>query len=133
MYICAIIRGREKMTEMQNERRRLLVKISRLYYEDGLNQQDIAKRLGISRPHVSRMLATARAEGVVTITINNPYSREQDIERELVETFGILDALVVSMEEGSEPRFLPHLGRNGAALLESVLKDTEIGRASCRA
>jgi deoxyribonucleoside regulator len=50
------------MTEMQNERRRLLVKISRLYYEDGLNQQDIAKRLGISRPHVSRMLAAARAQ-----------------------------------------------------------------------
>ena len=53
------------MNDIQNERVRLLVKISRLYYEDGLNQQDIAKRLGISRPHVSRMLAVARAEGIV--------------------------------------------------------------------
>ena len=114
------------MTEMQNERRRLLVKISRLYYEDGLNQQDIAKRLGMSRPHVSRMLATAKAEGIVNITINNPYSREQDIEQELVETFGVLDAFVVSMEEGSEQRFLHQLGRNCAALLESVLKDHDI-------
>jgi deoxyribonucleoside regulator len=126
MYICAIMRGREKMTEMQNERRRLLAKISRLYYEDGLNQQDIAKRLGISRPHVSRMLATAKAEGIVNITINNPYSREQDIEQELVETFGILDAFVVSLEESSEQRFLHQLGRNCAALLESVLKDNDI-------
>ncbi len=114
------------MNDIQNERVRLLVKISRLYYEDGLNQQDIAKRLGISRPHVSRMLAVARAEGIVNITIKNPYSLEQNIEQELVETFGILDALVVSVEERSEQRFLHQLGRSCAALLESVLKDHDI-------
>lgn len=115
------------MTEMQNERRRLLVKISRLYYEDGLNQQDIAKRLGISRPHVSRMLAAAKTQGIVNITINNPYSREQNVEQELVETFGILDAFVVGVEEEhSEQRLLHQLGRSCAALLESMLKDNDI-------
>ncbi|GHO58026.1 sugar-binding transcriptional regulator [Ktedonobacter robiniae] len=114
------------MTDLQNERVRLLVKISRLYYEDGLNQQDIAKRLGISRPHVSRMLTAARAEGIVNISINNPYSREQNIEQELIETFGILDAFVVSTEEHSEQRLLHQLGRSCAVLLESMLKDNDI-------
>lgn len=114
------------MTDLQNERGRLLVKISRLYYEDGLNQQDIAKRLGISRPHVSRMLAAARAQEIVNITIRNPYSREQNVEQELVETFGILDAFVADVEEQSEQRLLHQLGQSCAALLESVLKDNDI-------
>ncbi|GCE30017.1 transcriptional regulator [Dictyobacter alpinus] len=104
----------------------MLVKISRLYYEDGLNQQDIAKRFGMSRPHVSRMLATARDQGIVNITIRNPYSREQDVEQELVETFGILDAFVVDLEDHSEQKLLHQLGRSCAALLESVLKDNDI-------
>ncbi|OXM84861.1 sugar-binding transcriptional regulator [Paenibacillus rigui] len=111
------------MTDIKSERNRLLVKISQLYYEEGLNQQDIAARLGMSRPHVSRMLTAAKQEGIVQITIKNPYSAEQQVERALLETFGIHDALVV---DASQPAGLPlsvQLGRTCAVLLESILKD----------
>ena len=43
-----------------------------LYYEDQLSQQQIADRLGISRSTVSRMLQTARDQGIVHIEIRRP-------------------------------------------------------------
>lgn len=52
------------------DRQRLLVKIARLYYEQDLNQQEIAGRLRISRQKVQRLLQQARAEGVVRITVS---------------------------------------------------------------
>ncbi|MBW7456030.1 sugar-binding transcriptional regulator [Paenibacillus sepulcri] len=114
------------MSEINHERFRLLVKICQLYYEDGLNQQEIAKRLGISRPHVSRMLTAARNEGIVRISINNPFSTEQELERAFIETFGIHDALIVDSAEAEGDKLYAQLGRTSAALMESVLKDGDI-------
>ena len=49
--------------------RDLLVQVSRLYYELGETQNEVADRLGLTRPQVSRLLKRARAEGVVEIRI----------------------------------------------------------------
>lgn len=115
------------MADIAEEKIRLLVKVSTLYYTDGLNQQEIAERLGISRPQVSRMLSAARAEGIVHISIRNPYAEEQQIERAIAETFGIHDVIVLnSPAPPHEDRMELHLARAGAALLESVLKDKDV-------
>jgi len=46
-----------------------LVRASRLYYELGETQNQIADLLGVTRPQVSRLLKRARAEGIVEIRI----------------------------------------------------------------
>ena len=46
-----------------------LVRVSRLYYELGETQEAIAALIGVTRPHVSRLLKEARARGVVEIRI----------------------------------------------------------------
>ncbi|MFD0677989.1 MULTISPECIES: sugar-binding transcriptional regulator [unclassified Paenibacillus] len=114
------------MPEINHERFRLLVKICKLYYEDGLNQLDIAKRLGISRPHVSRMLAAAKSEGIVRISIHNPFSSEQELEKCFIETFGIQDAIIVDSSDSDPNKLHAQLGRTSAALIESVLMDGDI-------
>ena len=38
----------------------ILLRVSRMYYEQGLMQSEIAARIGYSRPHVSRLLAQTR-------------------------------------------------------------------------
>lgn len=123
MYI-TIIGG--SMTEIKGESNRVLVKICKLYYEDGLNQQDIADRLGISRPHVSRMLTAAKKDGIVQISIKNPYSIEQGVEKVLIETFGIHDAIVVDASHIDEQSLNIQLGKTCAVLMESVLKDNDV-------
>ncbi len=58
----------------------LLTKIARLYYEEGYTQQEIANRLAISRPQISKLLKKARKQGIVKIEI---------IDKE--EDFGVLE------------------------------------------
>lgn len=47
-----------------------MVNVARLYYEQNMTQNEIAKELGISRPLVSILLTEARTCGIVTISIN---------------------------------------------------------------
>src|SRR5690606_37952383 len=47
----------------------LLSKVSTLYYTRGLTQQEIADRLHISRPKVSRLLQEALNHNIVRISI----------------------------------------------------------------
>ncbi|MFP5020878.1 sugar-binding transcriptional regulator [Pseudonocardia phyllosphaerae] len=52
----------------------LMHRAARLYYVDDLNQAEIAARLSVSRPTVSRLLAEARRVGIVQITVHDPES-----------------------------------------------------------
>lgn len=113
------------MTTIADERRRLIIKVSNLYYIEGLNQQEIAERLRISRPQVSRMLSAARAEGIVNISIKNPYAEEQKFERAIAETFGIHDVVVIDTAESDQKTVDRQLAGAAIALLESILKDND--------
>ena len=66
-----------------------LIEVSQLYYMDGLNQQEIAKRVGFSRSSVSRMLTEARERGVVQITIGHPLQRLVSLENDLKNKYGL--------------------------------------------
>lgn len=111
---------------LEEERMRLLVKISNMYYVEGINQQEIANRLNISRPQVSRMLSTAKNEGIVTISIKNPFTQEQEIERAIKEIFGIRDAMIVDVQDKEPKAILNKVARVGATLIESILKNNDI-------
>lgn len=78
-----------------SEELRLLVKVSRFYYEDALNQDAITARLGLSRSKVSRMLAQAREMGIIQISVVPPDELFTDLESRLEARFGLLEAMVV--------------------------------------
>jgi DNA-binding transcriptional regulator LsrR (DeoR family) len=79
---------------------RLLIKVSRLHYEDDLTQDAITVRLGLSRSKVSRLLAQARQTGIVQITVVTPVQMFVDIEGRLEERFGLQEALVIEALAG---------------------------------
>jgi DNA-binding transcriptional regulator LsrR (DeoR family) len=83
-----------------NEELRLLVKVARFYYEEGLNQDAITARLGLSRSKVSRLMAQAREAGVVQITVVAPEDLFLDVESRLEERYGLQEALVVEVQPG---------------------------------
>ena len=80
------------------EELRLLVKVARSYYEDGLNQDAITARLGLSRSKVSRLMAQARQMGIVQISVVEPDELFLDVESRLEERFGLQEALVVETQ-----------------------------------
>ena len=72
-----------------------LVEISRLYYERNFTQAEIAKRMNISRPAVSKLLSEARIRGIVTIEIKSPLMSDEPLLRDLREVYGLQGGLVV--------------------------------------
>jgi DNA-binding transcriptional regulator LsrR (DeoR family) len=51
---------------------RLMTKVARLYYEQGLRQTEIAQSLHLSQSTVSRLLKRAEQEKVVRVTVSVP-------------------------------------------------------------
>ena len=72
-----------------------MVTAAHLYYELGLSQQEVAKKLGISRPLVSILLTEAKSCGIVTITINDVESAEQLLAQRLESSFSLQSVLVI--------------------------------------
>ena len=52
----------------------LLVRVSQMYYEDNLSQEEVAKELRCSRPYISRLLTEAKEIGIVQVRVVPPQS-----------------------------------------------------------
>lgn len=100
------------MTASDREIQRL-VEVAEMYYEGGLTQDAIARHLGVSRPLVSRLLAQAREQGIVTIQIKSPFVNNYFLMDQLRERFGIQGGVVVP--EGGSDALTDRQVLNGAA------------------
>ena len=78
---------------------RLLTKVSKLYYEEGLLQDEIVARLNLSRSKVSRLLQQARDEGIVRITVLEPAGVYADLENSLENRYRLQEAIVVEAHQ----------------------------------
>ncbi|HSB70420.1 MAG TPA: sugar-binding transcriptional regulator [Candidatus Methylomirabilis sp.] len=73
----------------------VLVKVAELYYLQDRTQAEIAKALGISRPHVSRLLKRARREGIVSITVRSPFGGSTVLADEIRKLAALRDLVLV--------------------------------------
>ena len=80
----------------------LTVRVAELYYDEAKTQDEIGAILKISRWKVGRLLTHARETGVVRIEIVHPRARRLGLEREVVERFGLSDAVIVPVDEDAE-------------------------------
>ncbi|SNT73989.1 bifunctional sugar-binding transcriptional regulator/dihydroxyacetone kinase subunit DhaK [Paracoccus seriniphilus] len=92
-----------------------------LYYEDGMTQGDIAKKMGLSRASVNAYLADARTRGLVNIEIEPDRFRAVSIAVALKERFDLQDCLVIP-SEGGERSLTERLGAAGAQALRRVMR-----------
>ncbi len=80
----------------------LLVDVATRYYLKEETQQTIANELYISRPTVSRLLKRAKAEGIVSIRIDNRTDKFDSLWRDLVRKYKIDNAYIsTSLPDGS--------------------------------
>ena len=78
---------------------RLLSKVSALYYNQDYNQQQIAERLQLSRPKVSRLLKQARKQGIVQISVVSPNGNFVELENSLENKFNLKEVLLIEADE----------------------------------
>lgn len=90
------------MMNLNEEKLRRLVEVSRMYYEENRTQAEIAGYFAVSRPMVSKLLSEARSLGIVTIHITEATSFRQIMAERLAEKFRIRGAQVVPMERDQE-------------------------------
>lgn len=108
---------------LESSQHDLLAQVASMYYEQDMTQTEIGSQLGLSRVKVYRLLKQARAEGVVQISINWPIERDSDLEKQLVQTFGLKEALVLKTLSPHRSPALQPLGQLAAHYLERVLTD----------
>lgn len=107
------------------DEQRLLVKVSKMYYEEGLAQDDIILRLNLSRSKISRLLQQARDEGIVQITVTTPRHMYSDLENRLEKQYGLTEVIIVEAHSGDSVENIIHeLGVAAAGYLERVVGPT---------
>src|SRR6188508_1968349 len=100
--------------------RHLLVQVSRLYYELGETQNEVADRLGVTRPQVSRLLKRARAEGVVEIRIIDTTSADSPAGDALRDSYGLDAVHLAPSVNGPEDLARRIVGRLAAQVLRAA-------------
>jgi deoxyribonucleoside regulator len=95
----------------------LLTRTASLYYREGLTQQEVARRIGVSRQTISRMLQQAQDLGIVRIEIRSPAAEVESLARRLEEKFGLSEAVVVVPDSPGELEARRAVGRAAAVLL----------------
>jgi len=103
-----------------------LVRVSRLYYESGETQEQIASILGVTRPQVSKLLKEARARGVVEIRIVEDDPRAEPVAKRLTERFGLREVHLAPTIEGDAAASRHRLGRLAADVLRASVRDGQI-------
>lgn len=115
-----------------SEDTRLMTKVARMYHEQGVRQPEIAERLSISQPRVSRLLKKAVETGIVRTTVVAPRGVFADLEDEVERIYDLREAVIVDAgDEEDELVITPALGAAAAFYLETTLVGGErIGLSS---
>ncbi len=115
------------MSPVAADRSLLVLEAARLYYEHNLNQAQIATKLDVSRPGVSRLLQEARDAGIVKIQIVDPGAAGTRLESALREKYSLRDVVVVP-SDSSEAVLKSRLGSALINLLDTLItENTTLG------
>src|ERR1700735_5582306 len=119
------VRAEQDVREGRSSSEELLLRGAWFYYKDELTQDEIAKRLSVSRASVGRMLDRARKVGLVSINLNADHLYAFEVSRQLRHTFGLAEALVIPDHEteiGDHHGLNARLGLGGAQFMSTHLR-----------
>lgn len=102
--------------------RRMRIRIAHWYYEVGLTQEQIGKRLQIPRQKVNKIVNSLVEDGIVTIKINGLDQDYMRLESAIEERFHIRQAIVADFDQTESP-LLHVLGSKAAEFLDNFIKD----------
>jgi DNA-binding transcriptional regulator LsrR (DeoR family) len=103
-----------------------MTRVARLYHEEGARQPEIAARLRLSQPKVSRLLKQAQVEGIVRISVRPPIGTNPELERDLEARYGLHDAEVVDISHDDDEAAVRELGAAAAYHLETTVRSGDV-------
>lgn len=101
----------------------LIVKVAELYYLQDMPQRDIAEKLNLSRPKVSRLLKAARDLNIVEIKINYPDTQRSSLEKIFEKKFNLREAVIVKSTPGADGRNFGEVATTAGRYLKRIIRD----------
>ena len=101
-----------------------LIKVARMYYEQEMSQEEIAKEIKCSRPYISRLLADAKEAGIVQVKVIPPKGYEQAMEQKL-RKLGGLDKVIIVPKKNNTSK-LNIVAKAAAEYLENVVRNGDV-------
>lgn len=95
-----------------------------LYYVAGNTQDEIARKLGVSRQTAQRLVAMAVSERLIKVRLDHPIGRCMDLSGALTDLYGLRICEIVPSDP-DRPDLLTGVAIAAAAELEKVLKSPE--------
>ncbi|ENQ3107450.1 sugar-binding transcriptional regulator [Bacillus cereus] len=111
---------------MDKEKQQLSVEVARLYYQSDYSQQEIANKLNISRPTISRLLKYAKEKGFVQIQIADPFADLDNVGNLLKEKYHLLEAHVVFSPIPEYMVITEHISKFAAEYMEKTVTNGDI-------
>jgi DNA-binding transcriptional regulator LsrR (DeoR family) len=103
----------------------LVVKVSKMYYLEGLKQEDIARQIGISRSLISMILTEAKETGIVEITVRDPFLNDEHYSRLLASFYPGTDFIVIPTSSRDPEAQRKLVAQRSADVLAKMLKNGE--------
>lgn len=111
---------------MEDEKQKLSIEAARLYYLNDYSQQEIAAKLELSRPTVSRLLQYAKERGYVRIDIVDPLEDLAVLGQKLKEKFS-LDTVIVCYSPVNEYKEIQkQISRKAADYIHETVQDNDV-------
>ncbi|WP_139892050.1 sugar-binding transcriptional regulator [Bacillus sp. D386] len=111
---------------MEADKKSKVIEAAKLYYLLDYTQNEIAKKLGVSRPTVSRMLQKAKREGIVQIKIDDMEENLENLEVKLEEKYKLKKAVVTPVPQYEDHTIKTSIGLKAAEYLDTIVKDDDI-------
>jgi DNA-binding transcriptional regulator LsrR (DeoR family) len=94
-----------------------------LYYVAGNTQDEIARKLGVSRQSAQRLVSLAVSERLIKVRLDHPIANCMELSHRLKERFGLRTCEVVPSDPSS-PSSIVGIAQAGAAEMERHLKSS---------
>lgn len=115
--------------EVYNQSTFLIIKTAYLYYLKGLAQSQIASKLNISVPTVSRLLKKAKEDKIIEFIIKDPYIKYIEMEEKIKNKFKLKDVIIASsphidLDSYKETKRI--VGLEGARYIERMIREKDV-------
>jgi len=103
-----------------------LVDISYCYFIYGETQSDIARRLGVSRAKICKIIAEAKKQGIVKIEIEDPLKIVKKLEEEIRKRFNLRKTIVIPFPYFGVSEINTKIGKAASKLIRKYLRNNDI-------
>lgn len=111
---------------MEQNKDRLSIDVAKLYYKSDYSQQQIANKLNLSRPTVSRLLQYAKEKGFVQINISDPIEDNISLEEKLCKKYNLDVVKIAYSPLNTSSEIKKSISMKAAEYLYEIAKDGDI-------